>query len=552
MKSDIEIAQEAEMQPITEIAKKIGIEDDLIFYGKYKAKIPADLLKKFDSRQNGKLILVTAITPTAAGEGKTTVAIGLAQALAKLNKKVMLCLREPSLGPCFGIKGGATGGGYSQVLPMEEINLHFTGDFHAVTSANNLLAAMLDNHISKGNRLGIDVARITWRRVMDMNDRALRTILINPDGNVDKGVYKTGFDITTASEIMAILCLTNDLEDLKKKLGDIVVAYDKDDEPIRARDLKADGAMTALLKDAINPNLVQTIEGIPTLIHGGPFGNIAHGCNSIIATRLALKLADIVITEAGFGADLGAEKFFNIKCRQAGLKPDAVVLVATIRALKMHGGIKKENLNEENVDAVKKGICNLEKHIENIKKFGVPLIVVINKFESDTKNELEVVKDRCKELKIDISVADIWARGGEGGIEMANSLLNSLENKSNFKTLYSLDIPIKEKIEIISKEIYGADSVVYSKEAEENIIKLKKYFGNLPICMAKTQYSLSDNPELVGRPSNFKIYVKNVKVSAGAGFIVVLTGDIMTMPGLPSIPAAERIDVKDGKIIGLF
>lgn len=556
MLSDIEIAQQAKMQKIVEVAAKIGIpEDDLELYGKYKAKLSMDLIRRMENEKAGKLVLVTAITPTPAGEGKSTTTVGLAQGLAKIDKKVLVALREPSLGPCMGIKGGAAGGGYSQVVPMEDINLHFTGDFHAITSAHMLLSAMLDNHIQQGNALNIDPRRIVWKRVVDMNDRELRQIVVGLGGKVHGVPRQDGFDITVASEVMAILCLANSLHDLKERLSKIIVAYDYTGKPVTAGQIKAHGAMAALLKDAVKPNLVQTLENVPAIIHGGPFANIAHGCNSVMATKTAMKLADYTITEAGFGADLGAEKFFDIKCRYAGLKPDAVVIVATVRALKMHGGIPKSDLATPNVEAVKKGIVNLEKHIENIKKYNVPMVVAINIFAQDTPEELEAVRAHCAAHGVNVALSDVFARGGEGGIELAKEVVRLCESgEANFKPIYELDIPLKAKIETVAKEIYGADGVNYAKEADKALAEFEAMgYGNLPICMAKTQYSFSDDPALLGRPSGFSITIKNCRISAGAGFIVVLTGDIMTMPGLPKVPAAEKIDVSDeGVICGLF
>lgn len=556
MKSDIEIAQEAKMLPIKEVAKSLGIEeDDLEFYGKYKAKLSEDYLKKIQNNGDGKLILVTAINPTPAGEGKTTTSIGLAQAMAKLDKKAILALREPSLGPCFGIKGGAAGGGYSQVVPMEELNLHFTGDFHAITAANNLLAAMLDNHIHQGNEKRIDTRSVVWKRCVDMNDRALRNVVVGLGEKTDGFVREDHFVITVASEIMAVLCLASDLKDLKKRLARIVIAYDLDGDPVTADDIKAVGAMTALLKDAIKPNLIQTLEHTPALVHGGPFANIAHGCNSVIATKAALKMADYVITEAGFGADLGAEKFFDIKCRAAGLKPDAAVLVATIRALKYNGGVKKEDLSGEDLEALKKGIVNLEKHIENLKLYGVPVVVTLNAFSSDTDAEVEFVRNFCKERDCDLALSKVWEYGGEGGIELAKKVLDTIENrKSDFKPLYDLDISIDEKINTIARRIYGADGVSYSSKAKKQMEELEKLgFKSFPICIAKTQYSLSDDQTLLGRPEGFDINVREIYVCAGAGFIVAVTGNIMTMPGLSKNPAAYSIDVdENGKITGLF
>ena len=556
MLSDIEIAQQAKMQKITEVAAKLGIgEDDIELYGKYKAKLSYDLIRRVEEKKPGKLILVTAITPTPAGEGKSTTTVGLAQGMHKLGKRVIVALREPSLGPCMGIKGGAAGGGYSQVVPMEDINLHFTGDFHAITSAHMLLSAMLDNHIQQGNALNIDPRRIVWKRVVDMNDRELRNIVVGLGGKAHGVPRQDGFDITVASEVMAILCLANNLHDLKERLAKIIVAYDYNGKPVTAGQIKAHGAMAALLKDAIKPNLVQTLENVPAIIHGGPFANIAHGCNSVMATRTAMRVADYTITEAGFGADLGAEKFFDIKCRYAGLKPDAAVIVATVRALKMHGGVPKTELTTPNVEAVKKGIVNLEKHIENVKKFGVPVVVAINIFAQDTEEELEAIREHCAKHGVNVALSDVFARGGEGGVELAKEVIALADSgKSDFKPLYDLDLPLKAKIETIAKEIYGADGVNYTKEANKALKEFEDLgYGSLPICMAKTQYSFSDDPALLGRPSGFNITIKNCRISAGAGFIVVLTGDVMTMPGLPKVPAAEKIDVSDdGVISGLF
>ena len=556
MKTDIQIAQEANMLPIRDVAAKYGIgEDDLELYGKYKAKFSDELLKRVEDRPDGKLVLVTAINPTPAGEGKTTTSIGLAQAFAKLDKKCLLALREPSLGPCFGIKGGAAGGGYAQVVPMEDLNLHFTGDFHAITSANNLLAAMLDNHIQQGNELRIDTRQVIWKRCLDMNDRALRNIVIGLGKKTDGFVREDHFVITVATEIMAILCLAENIADLKERLSKIIVAYDLDGNPVTAGQLNAVGAMAALLKDAIKPNLIQTLENTGAIVHGGPFANIAHGCNSVRATKSALKLADIVITEAGFGADLGAEKFMDIKCRMADLKPDAVVLVATVRALKYNGGVPKDQLSEENLDALAKGICNLEKHIENLQKFGVPIVVTLNSFVTDTEAEYEYIRNFCEERGCEFALSEVWAKGGEGGIALAEKVLNTLENKeSNFHVLYPDDMPLKEKINTIAKEIYGADGVVFDPAASKMLDRLTDLgFGNFPVCMAKTQYSLSDDQTKLGRPEGFNITVRDVFVNAGAGFVVALTGAIMTMPGLPKKPAAFGIDVDDdGKITGLF
>ena len=556
MLSDIEIAQQAKMQKITDVAAKLGIsEDDIELYGKYKAKLSYDLIRRVKDKKDGKLILVTAITPTPAGEGKSTTTVGLAQGLAKLGKKVIVALREPSLGPCMGIKGGAAGGGYSQVVPMEDINLHFTGDFHAITSAHMLLAAMLDNHIQQGNALNIDPRRIAWKRVVDMNDRELRNIVVGLGGKAHGVPRQDGFDITVASEVMAILCLASSLHDLKERLAKIIVAYDYNGNPVTAGQIKAQGAMAALLKDAVKPNLVQTLENVPAIIHGGPFANIAHGCNSVMATQTGLKLADYTITEAGFGADLGAEKFFDIKCRYAGLKPDAAVIVATVRALKMHGGVPKTDLKTPNVEAVKKGLVNLEKHIENVKKFGVPCVVAINIFAQDTAEELEAVREHCAKHGVNVALSDVFAKGGEGGIDLAKEVIALADSgESKFAPIYPLEMSLKGKIETIAKEICGADGVNYTKEADKALKEFEELgYGNLPICMAKTQYSFSDDPALLGRPSGFKITIRNCRIAAGAGFIVVLTGDVMTMPGLPKVPAAEKIDVTDdGVISGLF
>lgn len=556
MLSDIEIAQEAHMLPITEVAGKLGIgEEDIELYGRYKAKLSMDLIKRVQEKPDGKLILVTAITPTPAGEGKSTTTVGLAQGLAKIGQKVIVALREPSLGPCMGIKGGAAGGGYSQVVPMEDINLHFTGDFHAITSAHMLLAAMLDNHIQQGNALNIDPRRIVWKRVVDMNDRELRNIVVGLGGKAHGVPRQDGFDITVASEVMAILCLATGLHDLKERLSKIIVAYDYSGNPITAGMLKAQGAMAALLKDAVKPNLVQTLENVPAIIHGGPFANIAHGCNSVMATKTALKLADYTITEAGFGADLGAEKFFDIKCRYAGLKPDAVVLVATVRALKMHGGVPKTDLATPDVEAVKRGIVNLEKHIENIKQYGLPLVVAINAFAQDTPEELEAIRSHCAAHGVNVALSEVFAKGGEGGIELAKEVVAlATSGKADFKLLYGEELSLKEKIETIAKNIYGAVGVNYTKDANNALKDFEKMgYGHLPVCMAKTQYSFSDDPALLGRPEGFEITIKNCRIAAGAGFVVVLTGDIMTMPGLPKVPAAEKIDVSDdGVISGLF
>ena len=556
MKTDIQIAQEATMLPIKDVAASIGIkEDDLELYGKYKAKISDELINRTKKNPDGKLILVTAINPTPAGEGKTTTSVGLGEAFGRLGKKALIALREPSLGPCFGIKGGAAGGGYAQVVPMEDLNLHFTGDFHAITSANNLLAALLDNHIQQGNELGIDPRQIVWKRCMDMNDRVLRNIVVGLGSKMDGMVREDHFVITVASEIMAILCLADDMADLKKRLGRIIVAYTFDGKPVTADDLQATGSMAALLKDALKPNLIQTLEHTPAIVHGGPFANIAHGCNSVRATKTALKLADYVITEAGFGADLGAEKFFAIKCRMARLKPDAVVLVATIRALKYNGGVPKDELSSENLDALKAGIVNLEKHIENLHKFGVPVVVTLNSFVTDTKAETDFVEQFCKERGCEFALSEVWEKGGEGGIDLANKVLETIEHKeSNFKVLYDDSLSLKEKIETVAKEIYGADGVTYSPAAERELKRITDLgMGDFPVCMAKTQYSLSDDAKKLGRPSGFKINVREVYASAGAGFVVAVNGSIMTMPGLSKKPAAYGIDVDDnGVITGLF
>lgn len=556
MKTDIQIAQEAVLCPITEVAKALQIpSDELELYGKYKAKISEEYLERNADNPDGKLILVTAINPTPAGEGKTTTSVGLGQAFGKLGKKAVIALREPSLGPCFGIKGGAAGGGYAQVVPMEDLNLHFTGDFHAITSANNLLAALLDNHIQQGNELGIDTRRVVWKRCLDMNDRVLRNIVVGLGAKSDGTVREDHFVITVASEIMAVLCLADDMKDLKERLSRMVVAYDYQGKPVTAGDLNAVGAMAALLKDAMKPNLIQTLEHTPALVHGGPFANIAHGCNSVRATKAALKMADYVITEAGFGADLGAEKFFDIKCRMADLKPDAVVLVATIRALKYNGGVSKEALGEENLDALKKGIVNLEKHIENLHKYGVPVVVTLNSFATDTEAETSFVEEFCKERGCEFALSEVWEKGGDGGIALAEKVLETLENKqSNFKVLYDDHLSLREKIEVVAREIYGADGVDYTVQAKNQLAELEKLgFGTMPVCMAKTQYSLSDDPALLGRPEKFRMNVREAYVSAGAGFVVVLTGAVMTMPGLPKQPAAFRIDVNDeGVITGLF
>lgn len=555
MKTDVQIAQEAQMKPIVEVASQLDISDDeLELYGKYKAKISPDVLERLKDRPNGKLVLVTAINPTPAGEGKTTTNVGLSMALNKLGKKTITTLREPSLGPCFGIKGGAAGGGYSQVVPMDDINLHFTGDFHAITSAHNLLAAMLDNHIHQGNALDIVTKKIVWKRVMDMNDRSLRHIIVGLGKKGDGVMRESGFDITVASEIMAILCLATDIEDLKARLSRMVVAYNSKGEVVTAGDLQATGAMALLLKDAIKPNLVQTLENTPAIIHGGPFANIAHGCNSVMATQTALKLGDYVVTEAGFGADLGAEKFFDIKCRYAGLKPDVAVIVATVRALKMNGGVAKDNLAEENLDALKAGSTNLLRHLDNVAKYGVPAVVAINRFPTDTEAELELLRDLCKEKGIDVVLSEVFAKGGEGGMELAKEVINICENqKSDFHTLYDVNDSIEDKMNTIATEIYGADGVDFTADALKQVRELEKLgLDRLPICVAKTQYSFTDDPKKLGAPKNFRITVREVKVSAGAGFIVALTGSIMTMPGLPKVPAANGMDIlSDGTIIGL-
>lgn len=556
MKSDIQIAQEAKMEPIAKIAEKLNLnEDDIELYGKYKCKISLDVLNKNKDKKDGKLVLVTAINPTPAGEGKSTVTVGLGQALCKMGKKAVIALREPSLGPVFGVKGGAAGGGYAQVVPMEDINLHFTGDMHAITTANNLLCAAIDNHIHQGNNLRIDSRRIVFKRVMDMNDRALRNIVVGMGGKINGFLREDGFMITVASEIMAILCLATSLSDLKERMGNILIAYDLDGNPVYAKQLEIQGAMALLMKDAIKPNLVQTLENTPAIIHGGPFANIAHGCNSILATKMALKLGDVVVTEAGFGADLGAEKFLDIKCRYGDLNPDCIVIVATIRALKHHGGISKEELNIPNVQALEKGIVNLEKQIENMKKYNVPVVVAINKFIFDSNEEVKFIKEFCSKLGVDVALSNVWAEGGEGGLELANAVNKMLENEeSNFKVLYDEKTNIKDKILTIAKEIYGAENVQYTLAANRQISEIEKFqLDKLPICMAKTQYSLSDNQYLLGRPENFNITVKEVRVSTGAGFIVVLTGDIMTMPGLPKVPAANKMDIlENGEIVGLF
>ncbi len=556
MKTDIQIAQEATMLPITEIAAKVDLSpDDLEMYGKYKAKLSDECMARLEKEKDGKLVLVTAINPTPAGEGKTTTSVGLGQAFGKLGKKAVLALREPSLGPCFGIKGGAAGGGYAQVVPMEDLNLHFTGDFHAITSANNLLAALLDNHIQQGNELGIDPRQIRWKRCLDMNDRVLRNIVVGLGNKMDGMVREDHFVITVASEIMAILCLADDMADLKRRLGRIIVAYNFNGEPVTAADLQAVGSMAALLKDALKPNMIQTLEHTPALVHGGPFANIAHGCNSVRATKMAMKMADICVTEAGFGADLGAEKFFDIKCRKAGLKPDAVVLVATIRALKYNGGVAKDALAEENLDALKKGIVNLEKHIENLQKFGVPVVVTLNSFITDTEAETAFVREFCEQRGCAFALSEVWEKGGEGGIALAEAVLDVLENKeSHFAPIYPSDMPLKDKIATIAKEIYGADDVSYAPAAEKELARITELgMGDFPVCMAKTQYSLSDDAKKLGRPEGFTLNVREVYASAGAGFVVAVTGSIMTMPGLPKKPAAFGIDVSDeGVITGLF
>lgn len=556
MLTDVQIAQNASMLPIKEVAGQLGLcEDDLELYGKYKAKISLETIKKIENNQDGKLILVTAINPTPAGEGKTTTMIGLAQAMNKIGKKTIVAMREPSLGPCFGIKGGAAGGGYAQVVPMEDINLHFTGDIHAITTANNLISAMLDNSLQQGNPLNIDERQIVWKRVVDLNDRALRHIVVGLGGKVNGVPREDGFDITVASEIMGILCLANDLSDLKSRVARIIVAYTRDGKPVTVEDLMATGAVTLLLKDAIKPNLVQTLDHTPVFVHGGPFANIAHGCNSVMATKLALKLAPYTVTEAGFGADLGAEKFLDIKCRQAGLKPDAVVIVATVRALKMHGGMDKKELANENLEALRKGIANLEKHIENIAKYGLPAIVAINAFPTDTKAELDLLEEICNAKGVKVALSEVWAKGADGGIELANGLIELLENKeSNFKPIYDLDLPIDEKIKTIAREIYGADDVIFTKKAKTNIKKLTDLgLDKLPICIAKTQYSLSDDASLLGRPTGFNIEINDLIPNTGSGFLVAISGDIMRMPGLPKVPAANNMDIlEDGEIVGLF
>lgn len=555
MKTDVEIAQEAQMQHIREIAAKLGLtEDDIELYGKYKAKISLDAWNKVKNGPDGKLVLVTAINPTPAGEGKTTTSVGLADAFHKLGHKVAVALREPSLGPCFGLKGGAAGGGYAQVVPMEDINLHFTGDFHAITTAHNLLAAVIDNHIQQGNALDIDVRRVAWKRVLDLNDRALRNVVIGLGGKAHGVPRETGFDITVASEMMAILCLASDLEDMKKRLGEIVVAYSRDGRAIRAEELNVTGALTLLFKDAIKPNLVQTLEGTPALIHGGPFANIAHGCNSVMATKFALKFADIAITEAGFGADLGAEKFLDIKCRFAGIHPDAVVIVATVRALKMHGGVPKTELAKVDMAALEKGLANLTKHIENVHKFGLPAVVAINAFPTDTKEELDFVEEKCNALGASVALSEVWAKGGEGGVELAEKVLEAMKQPADFHYMYEVEQSIPEKIEAIAKAIYGADGVDFTAPAKKQLAEIEALgMDKMPICMAKTQYSLSDDATKLGRPEGFRITVKELRISAGAGFIVALTGNILTMPGLPKKPAAENMDIDvNGKITGLF
>lgn len=556
MLTDVQIAQNASMLPIKDVAGQIGLsEDDLELYGKYKAKISLETIRRLENNQDGKLILVTAINPTPAGEGKTTTMIGLAQAMNKIGKKTIVAMREPSLGPCFGIKGGAAGGGYAQVVPMEDINLHFTGDIHAITTANNLISAMLDNSLQQGNPLNIDERQIVWKRVVDLNDRTLRHIVVGLGGKANGVPREDGFDITVASEIMGILCLANDLSDLKSRVARIIAAYTRDGNPVTVEDLKATGAVTLLLKDAIKPNLVQTLDHTPVFVHGGPFANIAHGCNSVMATKLALKLAPYTVTEAGFGADLGAEKFLDIKCRQAGLKPDAVVIVATVRALKMHGGMDKKELANENLEALRKGIANLEKHIENIAKYGLPAIVAINAFPTDTKAELDLLEEICNAKGVKVALSEVWAKGADGGIELANGLIDLLENKeSNFKPIYDLNLPIEEKIKTIAREIYGADDVIFTKKAKTNIKKLTDLgLDKLPICIAKTQYSLSDDASLLGRPTGFNIEINDLIPNTGSGFLVAISGDIMRMPGLPKVPAANNMDIlEDGEIVGLF
>lgn len=557
IKSDIQIAQEAHLENIKDVAAKVGVtEDELEMYGKYKAKLSDELIHRVENNEDGKLVLITAINPTPAGEGKTTISLGLTEALNQKGISAIAALREPSLGPCFGIKGGAAGGGYAQAVPMEDLNLHFTGDFHAITSANNLLAAMLDNHIMHGNELRIDTKHIVWKRCMDMNDRTLRNIVIGMGGRMDGVMREDHFIITVASEIMAVLCLAKDMKDLKERLGRVIVAYNVDGEPVTADDLKATGSMAALLADAIKPNMVQTLEHTPVLVHGGPFANIAHGCNSVRATRLALKLSDYAVTEAGFGADLGAEKFLDIKCRLSGLKPDAVVIVATVRALKYNGGVAKDKLNEENMDALKAGIVNLDKHIENMQKFGIPVVVTLNAFITDTQEEYEFIKKHCEDAGCEFALAKVWEKGGEGGLELAEKVIESIENKkAEYKPIYEDSDSLKEKIEKVAKEIYGADGVTYDDAATKELQHIEQMgFGNFPVCIAKTQYSLSDNPKLLGRPENFTINVREAYVDAGAGFVVILTGKILTMPGLPTHPAAENInyDEESGKITGLF
>lgn len=555
MKSDVEIAQAALMKPVSEVAAQLGLtEDELELYGRHKAKVALGAWDRLKDRPDGKLILVTAINPTPAGEGKTTTTVGLGDALKRMGKKTAIALREPSLGPCFGLKGGAAGGGYAQVVPMEDINLHFTGDFHAITTAHNLLAAVIDNHIHQGNELNIDPRRITWRRVMDLNERSLRNVICGLGGKINGVPRESGFDITVASEMMAILCLAGDLDDMKERIGRIIVAYTYENKPVKAADLNVTGALTLLFKDAIKPNLVQTLENTPAFVHGGPFANIAHGCNSVMATKFALKLADVCVTEAGFGADLGAEKFLNIKCRFAGLKPDAVVIVATVRALKMHGGVPKTELLGENMSALGSGLANLEKHIENIQKFGLPTVVAINAFPTDTSTELEFVRERCNALGAEVALSEVWAKGGEGGLELAEKVIAACEGNNSFKPLYEAEAPIKEKIDTIAREIYGANGVAYTAAAEKTISELTALgFDKTPICMAKTQYSLSDDLSRLGRPTDFCVTVRELRVAAGAGFIVALTGEIMTMPGLPKRPAAEKMDIdNNGKISGLF
>ena len=555
MKTDVEIAQEAEMQDIRKIAEKLEIsEDELELYGKYKAKVTLDAWDTVKDRPNGKLVLVTAINPTPAGEGKTTTSVGLADAFHKQGKKVAVALREPSLGPCFGLKGGAAGGGYAQVVPMEDINLHFTGDFHAITTAHNLLAAVLDNHIQQGNALDIDVRRVVWKRVLDLNDRALRHVVIGLGGKAHGVPRETGFDITVASEMMAILCLASDLEDMKKRLGEIVVAYTRDGRAVRAKELNVTGALTLLFKDAIKPNIVQTLEGTPAFIHGGPFANIAHGCNSVMATKFALKFADYVVTEAGFGADLGAEKFLDIKCRFAGIHPDAVVIVATVRALKMHGGLDKKELDHVDMAALEKGLANLTKHIENIQKFGLPAVVAVNAFPTDTKEELDFVEQKCNELGAEVALSEVWAKGGEGGLKLAEKVDEAFRKPNHFRFMYETEQSVPEKIGAVACEIYGADGVDFTAAAQKQLKEIEELgFDKMPVCMAKTQYSLSDDAAKLGRPTGFRITVRELRVSAGAGFIVALTGNILTMPGLPKHPAAENMDIdKDGRIVGLF